>query len=285
MASGTATIRQMAIFAVKKTPQDFSALGEPTATSSSTFTSAVNLSFTVDGTAEYLILASCSVTKDETGTNTETKLTDGTTDYGLAQHRVTTAEVDDGAPDGELLPWGIIAKASLTGAQSWDIMFRSITSGSSVIRIPTIIAMRTDLFRRIYYSESLGTSTNATGLFQDKVTLTDIPAAFNHVIISNSHITNNTATNSTKARVLQDATTILEAQNEPAVLNSVVQNPVFTVSRKTLSSVSTTWKTQWARATALGTTTISNSNIAVLQLEDSATVWIKGANILGATIL
>lgn len=282
MAIGNARCKQAALVLFKKYQGDFFVRGEDLfgfATSSTTYVTALQLTFTPPVAGDYLIIATCPASKTTTASGFYLKLRDNNAglDYGERPIRVRKANT-------HYMPWNTFAFVTLSGAQDWQIQMKSVTSGTCFFDQASILALRLDSFSRYSYAESLARDTTTSTTYVDKTTLAfTLPQAQPTLMLSSSIVDSNSNTLSCLGRITQDGAAIVDSSNEADT--GLPRYPLNGMRQVTpIEATDLTFKTQYAAETAAMTAAIAESRLFALQLKDNVSVWIKGATILGATI-
>jgi len=171
---------------LQKSLSDFSAVtfGDTSTSTSTTFSSALNLAFTPASSREYLIIASCEVNYTSTASTAEVRLNDGTTQYNTALIQPQNT--------ADYRPWQCILKVTLSGSQSWDIEYRVTSSGTVKLGFPSIIAIDLSTFPNNYYNRNATFGTpSPPGTWTDVgASLTQTTRAGDHLLIAGSHCRN-----------------------------------------------------------------------------------------------
>lgn len=158
-------------------------------------------------------------------------------------------------------------------------------AGIAILNEGYILALRLNTFPRYVYAESLGTDSTTSSTYQDKATLTlSSTQNFPHLILSSSLMSSGSTTDSVVGQVTQNGTSFSNISNEGL---SDLPNYMLGSSYKVSSSSAQEfiYKTQYASRLAAGASMfIRESKILALQIEDDATVWVKGGVILGGVI-
>lgn len=267
-ATNTIRISNATITAIKKHASDqFASADSSTTTSSTTFQDKATLTFTPATQGDYLILSSCEWNDDGGGNGGEYRLLDPTSTAIALQSRFP----QDAAT---FYPWNTIIQQNLTASsKTYKTQWRALGTGTSVMthRKSRIYALRLDTLPNYFYGEARSRTTTTSTTYQDKVTLTDTPAAFNQLRIAVGMSDGNVTNNSSFINFDQGGSSLYEVLYEPSISGGVdgTVSATMTASRYTGSGSSTTWKTQFrSEATAL-TTGFASSAIAVLQLSES----------------
>ena len=277
--------RQAAEIALPRNADDEKAesLGEST-TTSGTFQDKVTLTFTPASSGDYLIIAFAQLSQGTTLRNTLVKLLDNGTSTTYAQ----TSKRVGIAGNGEYYPWITMVKlTSLSGSQTFKIQYRRLVPGTTAkIQYACIIALRLDNFNENFYGSASGGATTTSTTFQDRLTVTDTPAvACNYIILASCTQSNQSTSDSTEIRLIQDSEELIRSRLEPYGLLTQDQASFFGCFQRGLAKVSTTWKLQH-RSVGGNNAAIYDAIIAVIQVGSVPTVNVLGkTSILGKVVV
>jgi hypothetical protein len=279
--SGTASIRQAKIIAIKLTTLDQNNLAETrTTNNTTTYVDKNTLTFTPATAGDYIILATGTIDESNTSGNVITQMTvDGTAYSNEILYPSATAN---------RYPWITVKKVTLTQAShtiktQFKSSSASYTSGMAHARI---VAIRADRFMKYYYNEAETRVTSTSTSYQTALTLTATPNAQPHLIIGTSGLDGSSASYNTYGQLLKGATTYGEmlVRTTNASTRGI---SYFNISKETLTNASTSWYLQYKSSSTSGTAGSANNRILVLELtEPGITVGATGtqtANIQAGT--
>lgn len=259
--SNTVAIRNVRLIAIELTTND--EYTESEAQSDSTNTSYVDkatLTFTPSSVGDYLIIATAEFSVNSSTREISIKLDHNSTAYGEMQ-----AHVDD---SNTWKPWGTMVKLNLAASsQTLKIQYLiDVGTGTAKIRNAAIVALRLDDWPNAYYQEDRGTSSTSSSTYQDKTTLTQSVDAIKYLVLGSFTLEHSSGTSSGRGKFLGDGSAdINETEQEPMASDS--DFAFFSFYEKTMTSGSKTLKTQYNAGG--GTTTIQESAIALLQVDDT----------------
>lgn len=277
------TIQDLRILTIKADALDQHIEGGGGSTTSTDYSAAGGqaATLTISTTGDYLIIAGADIQHSNTGTSGLIRLlwTDSTaTDHAFNEMKVRPLATTDRRP------WMAVKKISATAGDTVKIQCAVVTTNTTTVNFPRIIAINLATVDNNYYAESLGREVTTSTTYQDKVSLTQTPITEEHMVSYNAIIDQSSNTNSINAKGLQDSTDKQVVLVEP---NLGVGNDDYMyccISKETLPASSTTWKIQYARVGALSSAGIDDGAISVIQLTGGTTVKILGGvSILGNT--
>lgn len=263
-STNTVRCRNASIFILKVGAADQYAESEGDSTSTSTsFTTKTTLTFTPASTGDYLLIASAALNLDTTGSEPNCRLANGGSYYGAMQ--LTNKDSTNYAP------WNTAIKLNLAASSQTFTIEYSVTDGigeGATIRHASILAIRLDAFANAYYAEDLTELSTTSTTFQDKVTLTQTPAARDHLVLAGGR-TGAASTSDTALFRLTEAGSSVRAHQYEKPGGSAANARAWMAARSaSLAASSTTWKTQVATRVSAAAR-LSDSFIAVLDLEEA----------------
>ncbi len=261
-SGGTATASDTKICALKLHADDeFVSNDAETTTTSTTFIVASTLTFTPASTGDYLIIATAELDLSVTNNQIEVKLVHSAVDYGFMSHRPVTST--------NWNPWSTIVRLNLTNSsKTFEIQYRA-GSGTAGIRNRRIVAIRLDTLDNNYYGESRTEADTTSSTYQDKATLTATPVAVDHLLIACSIGAGSANSADYGHKFIEGSTTLGGEVEREAYQNNTALDFMSNgwVIRRSLAASSTTWKTQFRSVNGTATSRISESAIAILQLD------------------
>ncbi len=261
-SGGIATASDTKICALKLHADDeFVSDDAETTTTSTSFVVASTLTFTPESTGDYLIIATAEIDLSVTNNQIEVKLVHSATDYGFMSHRAQDVN--------NWNPWATIVRLNLTNSsKTFEIQFRA-GAGTAGVRNRRIVAIRLDTLDNNYYGESRAESDTTSSTYQDKATLTATPVAVNHLLIACSIGAGSSSTADYGHKFIEGSTTLGGEVEREAYQNNAAFDFMSNgwVVRRSLAASSTTWKTQFRSVGGTATSRISESAIAILQLD------------------
>lgn len=234
-----------------------------TATNETIYTTATTLSFTPSATGPYLIIGSGEPVFGNTNRPFWFKLTDGTTNYG---------NIGLSSPNFNAESWGTAVRLDLTATQ-WDFSLQhtSSTSGNSGrLRNPRITAIRLDQFATEYYAEARTRSTVTSTSFATQVSLTQTPAAKDHLVVVGALLGVQNTANDVIGKFTEAGSSILdwnEEMNDNTIGEDASRFMAFDV--RTLAASSTTWTVQYTNETASLNANASEAFISIINLDST----------------
>lgn len=258
----TTRIKNAAAIAIKKDAADGSveSLSESTTTAATPQTKA-ELSITPASTGDYLIIAAADVIPG--GSSAQDVIVDLDVD-GAAQYGAFNRRRKDLSE--AYYNWAAIARVSLSAAShSIKIRWRQETvnvPGVS-IRNARIIALRWDRFAAAFHAAQRTRSTTTNTSPQDFLTLTDTPAAEDHLVIANARIDSDSAAQQAICDLAEDGVAGAEMRQQPQDITN--NSSFFALYRKTYAAASVDW-TLRCRAATSNTVGMDEAVIAAMEL-------------------
>lgn len=262
VSGASASFDKATLLVLKADPADEYAESEGDTTSSSaTLVDKTTLTFTPATTGDYLVLASALTVHSASGQcRVQLDKNAAATIYADAS-RASQAATD-------VFTWSTMAKqTALSGSNTFKIRFAGTTS-TGTIRQASILALRLDQFLVAQYAESRTRTTTTAATYQDKATLTFTPTAKSHLIFACGLLDGTSNTASFYANFDKGGTSQIESLHESKTATAANNVHAFHwMQVQTLTTSSTTWKTQSKVETVTSTTAgFAESAIAVLEL-------------------
>lgn len=275
--SGTASIRDVRVMAIKKTASDFYVEGDGVDTSSTDPQEAASLTITTAG--DYMVFAWAEVVHNATTSSAAIKLSHNSTDYNLSLFRP--------GDTSDRRPWFAFKQITAAANDTLKIYAYNLTADSTIAFPANIFALRLDTLVDSFYAESLDKSFNSTTTYADKVTMTETTLKNQFLLAFNANCDQSTNTNSVEAKGVQNSTDINAAFIAEPWLGSGNDDYSFAVvSYEDLEAASQTWKVQWRRAGAVSTAGIESAAIFVGQMRGQPSVKILGKTLIkGETLI
>ena len=263
--TGTATIRNARLVVIELDADDKFVYNTDVFTSSASYSTVSQITFTPGSTGDYLILASGNYWSDGTGLIGNCRMYVNGSTYGAYSRSTTGGDHENTWATGFKL-------ASASGAQDYRIELNSNGTNNTGMFHGYMVAFRLDKFGANYYQEDRGRSTYSTDTtYQTKTTLTQTPANVEHIVLAGFILDHASTSNSALGKLVETSTDILVSDEEPQSTSSSNKIAYFAAYRKTLAASSTSWTNQYATETSATVTGIYESWIAILQTADSAT--------------
>ena len=170
-----------------------------------TFQDKTTLTFTPGSSGDYLLFGSAGVRNQSDGDEMQVQILDpASAAVGLMRYFPKDAT--------NYVPWVTMAKQTLAASsQTFKIQFRNLPNlGDTIaIRYARLLALRLDGFEASYYAEDKTTTTTTTSAsYTDKVTLTQTPAAVEHLLFQCGFIESRSASVSAQCQGLDGATVL-----------------------------------------------------------------------------
>jgi len=259
-SSGTAKIKEARIFAIKLNSLDAYTQAEArTTTTSTSWQDKTTLTFSPPVQDNYLVLAYATADGSSASYDFKVQLTIDGTPYSTVNIATVNA--------ANRYPWALAKVVNLTDAShTIKIQYCSeSTSGTAGIAHARIVALNLSGFQNCYYAESEARTTTTQTSYQDKLSLTQTPAAADHLIIGCAGLDAANTGYSSYVQMVRDTSSYGEMLIEPQDTTS--QGFLyFSVKKETLSGASTTWKIQYKAESSSYAAGIKDARIAVLQL-------------------
>lgn len=283
--AGRAVVREAYIVAFKLNVQDAT---QPASeiqgggnTNGTTYAAVETMSLTVPVAGDYLIYATANVRKNETTNSYYIKLTANGTDYSESDKR--SVSITHG------YPWSSLVKLTLA-AGSYDIKieFKVDAPGTMIADWTFITALRADLFPQLFYAESRGNTniSTATPTWTNKITLTARTQNQPHVLLSSSIARQTVITKIIHRRTQLDAADIAVSQDTSiSTTNKSTHGATANTTPAAGDHTFTMDGTKQTSGLGSGTIVMAESSIAVIQLQDNATLYGHGGKILKGQLL
>lgn len=281
-----ATVRQAQLAVFKLTDLDVTNADHASAgssTTNTTYTTVTGSTCTIPEAGEYLIVACAQVGKGELTANFNIRLAlNGTTAYGDQTMRANSTTKN--------FPWATMVKLTLAAGDVLTIEHKVTTTGTVSTAYASIVALRVNNMPQVQEVEDFTTDADNSTTSTTYADIVDVSQtsfmlqAFPSLVLSCAHIRRGGIAVDASIQTLVDGATVLESRHETVTNNT--EQTHFAVHPFTPSQGAHTIKQQW-RSEGGGITAAihQDSAIAILCLEDNATVRIFGGNILGANIV
>jgi hypothetical protein len=259
--SGTASAKNGRLVAVRLESFDHYAesLGADSQTGT-TYLDKASTTFDAGTAQDYLVIGS-GIQEPSSGNATRSRLSDGT-------NATYVVEFHGGA--SQLFPFGIAwVRTGLSGSVTFKTQFSAHAAGVTCATSNNrILALALGSFHD-NYNTTLGSSSAGTDIaYTDALTMTDTPAAADHLEVACWHARSSGTTITAYTQFRDDATTISENVVEVPSATSGRGMSCFVVKAVTYAAASRTWDIQRKSETNTLTTTVdAGACIAVLQVE------------------
>ncbi|MBP6914336.1 hypothetical protein KBB74_02490 [Candidatus Parcubacteria bacterium] len=260
--SGTASIKEAKIIAIKLNSSDKYAEQETRTTSSSKRpVDKTTLTFTPDSAGDYIVIATATGDGQSASYDFDIQLDIDGTSY-------SSVNVEPAYTANRYL-WGAVKRINLTAAShTIKIQYNaesSATGRNAGIAHARIVALRADLFNNNYYAESENRVTTTSTSYQDKTTLTQTPLAQDHLIIGSANVDGSSSSYESYVQLIKSTTSYGEMLMETK--DATTQGyPYFAIKKETLANSSTTWKVQYMSENSSNTAGIKDARISVIEL-------------------
>lgn len=254
-------------------------------TNSTSFVNIGTFTFTPGSSGDYLIFCHGNLDVDNTACIATIEVYDNgtSTSYGTSILKPIATT--------DRRPWCTMFKLTLAASSQTFYVRLKVNSASytaSITDTSYIWALRLDQFANAYYAESRGQTTSTSNTtYTDKVTLTQTPAAGEHLIIGTALCWNGAQTNAVHGQFEDGGSEVKELIFEPNAASGNDKTPIVWFNKNYFAASSHTWKLKFKKyRSGLGVANMSEAAIAVLDLErDDHTVKINGGAIKGGAIL
>lgn len=252
----TGYVQYCHIFALQLGVEDQQAVSEgQSSTISTTYTDKLSLTFTPSAAADYLVLGYAEFFSSATTTGAKARMDIDGTIYGEG---ITSSTA--------WVPWVYAKKVSLTAAShTIKIQFASSSAGGTVyIRNARIVVIKLSQFPANYYAEDETRTTTTSTAYVDKVSLTQTPAAVDHVYIYQFTLDEASTTRYANGRAIKDTSVFSETRSRPVA--TADRYPHFVVKKETPAAASATWKIQYSTSASAAAAGCAWAKILVIQL-------------------
>ncbi len=233
-----------------------------TSTNSTSYITKVEHTFTPSTAGDYLLICSCEHEANSTLQDSVVRVLVDGNPRGVNTSR--NVAVSGGTPGWPT--YVIIAKVTLdVSSHVIKIQHKSPFGGAvlSQIRNARIIALRLDKFQNNYYAENLTPDTTSSTGFVEYLSLTDTPAAKDHLVFMNSINGVNSSTISVESQFEED-------EGQERISNHEAREPEgqcdFAFWRKTYAGASVKWDIDYRVESGSAVGTIDDASIAVIEL-------------------
>ena len=230
----------------------------------------LELTFAPDTAGDYLLICSCEAEDNSVIQSNEVRVTVDGSARGLMVWRNTTFT--------NFITYVMIAKVTLPeGARSIKIQHRSPSGGAvtSSVRNARIIAIRLSKFQFNYYAQQLTRdTTNSTG-FVEFLTLSDTPAANQHLVLFNSINGSNSNSISVEAQYTEDDSSVSPTEEIQERFSERENNGGgdrdnnnFAFWKRSYTGVPVRWDIDYRVENGAATGAIDDASIMVIDLTD-----------------
>ena len=283
-----ATIKQAGIYVFKMLENDQGNPITPTAGSSTTSTSFVDVTdatVTIAKTGDYLILANATVGKDETTANFDIRLAHtvagpSTTGYGQQSMRANSVT--------KFFPWAHMRKLSLTAGDVLTIQHKVTTTGTATTTYASIVALYLDDFPNALVIEDTADASQNTAdtNWHDHGNMaTDYRLrAFDALVLSCGQYRRGAGSVDASMQTLYDGTTIQETRNESVIANGEATH--FCAKALDPATAGDHTVTQQIKNHGTGITSafISDGCTAIIGMANNTTTIIRGGEVYGGEV-
>lgn len=241
-----------------------------TSTNSTSFVDKLELSFAPDTAGDYLLICSCEGENNSSISTNEIRVTVDGAARGLMVWRNSTFT--------NFITHVMVAKVTLAeGTRSIKIQHRSPSGGAvtSNVRNARIIAIRLEKFQFNYYAEKLTRDTTNDTSFVEFLTLSETPAANDHLVLLNSTNGSDNSSQSVEARYTEGDSSVSPSEEVQERFSELENNGGgdrdnnnFAFWKKTYTGVPVRWDIDYRIENATATAAIDDASIAVIDLTD-----------------
>jgi len=155
---------------------------------------------------------------------------------------------------------------SLSGSQNWSIRYSADGTNTATVKYLKVFAIRLDGFNNFYYQADTGESSTTGTTYVDKTTLTQTPAAADHLELVSWLERGNDTSNGIRGKFVKAGSDVITNTRGTRDSNCADGYPFFWIRKATLAASSTTWKTQFSHDNAGSIAYMRESRIGVLEL-------------------
>lgn len=238
---------------------------EASATSDSSYSTAVTLNFTAPASGDCLLIFSGEFqgSQSDPSNGVAWKINDGSSDVWTCSRMITPSNS---------APWfavgGMVRKTGLSGSTSYTLQLRNTAGFGHTVkaRRARIWALDVAGFEAFDYDEDAARSTyNTDTADQNKVGVTLTPAAAEHVVIAAALLDgNNSSTTAQSVYKHKEGGSVVD-QIERDHYDNSDREIIVTFYRKTMAAEETGFDLDYATENTANTVGISEARIAVLQ--------------------
>lgn len=282
--SGDVTARQAGVYAFRLLDNDvtsdnyFDDGGYTSSTTYATVNTATK-TFTVPTAGDYLFLCTATVSKNETTAAFNTRFVVDSVAYGDATMRMKTAD--------KFLPYAAMVKLTLSaGSHTMSVEQKVTSTGMAQCAYPSMVALCMADWPQIHSHSTASDTSTTTGAWVD-VDAMDSNfrlAEKESLILSYGLFRRAVANIDVGVQTIHGSGPTTAQENRNEFIGLGIEAVHFSAARINPTAGDYTIKQQLYNYAA-GISTIADCAIAVLQMADDSTVRIRGASILGATIL
>lgn len=261
---GTGASKNARITLLELGPEDHYAesIALQTYSTDTSYQTAATLSFTVTGTADYVILFSLAIGNSNSAVTTRFRVSDGTTTYGPYGKRPTV-----GSRDKPVM--GVLYLPAISGSKTITVEYMTQTAGVNSARIRNIVlcAVRLDRFSNTYLTTLSADNSGTNATFTTALSQTFTPAAADHLSLAAWGMEGSSTTISSLSRYDDGGTVIGDCVMEPGLTTLDDDfTGSFTHQLKSYAASSRTQKIERQSETT-GTTTRIKNKAAILTLD------------------
>ena len=263
-SSGTAKIKEARIFALRLSDLDNYAQSEGRSeTTSTSWQDKTTLTFTPPSEGYYLILAAAVADQVNEGYDFKVQLTIDGTPYNTVNIEPVYYRSSSYNP---WYPWGLAKMVYLTeSSHTIKIQYCTESGGKAGIDNARIVALRLDQFSDYYYDEEEERTTTPSISYLNKLSLTEVPEAFDYLILGCAGIDGASTEYSSYVRMMRDNIPYGEMLIKPHD-NTSQGFMYFSVKKENLAKASTTWRIQYRAENEQRPAGIKDARVAVLRL-------------------
>jgi hypothetical protein len=262
-SAGTGASKKARITLLELGPEDHYAesIALQTYSTDTSYQTAATLSFTVTGTADYVVLFSLAIGNSNNAITSRFRVGDGTTTYGPYGKRPTV-----GSRDKPVM--GVLHLPGISGSKTITVEYMTQTAGVNSARIRNIVmcAIRLDRFDNTYLANLSADDTGTNTSMTTALTQTFTPVAADHLSLAAWGMEGSSTTISALSRYDDGGTVIGDCVMEPGLTtNDDDFTGGFTHQLKAYAASSRTQKIE-RQSEASATTRIKNK-AAILTID------------------